>query len=63
MLMWLPACLSLQLVEPAWLLLGSVWALLACLRPTEGTHQTETTTISLKHLCWQWLYALYTSRD
>jgi len=41
MLMWLPACLNLQLVEPAWLLLGSVWALPACLHPAEGTHQTK----------------------
>jgi len=41
MLVWLAACLNLQQVEPAWLLLGSVWALPACLRPAEGTHQTK----------------------
>jgi hypothetical protein len=52
MLMWLLACLNLQLVEPAWRLLGSAWALLAYLLPAEGTHQNESmqtpTTISLK---------------
>lgn len=41
MLMWLLAYLNLQLVQPAWRLLGSVWALPACLHPAEGTHQTE----------------------